>query len=152
MVSAAAAASVALLASACGKSSPRPVATPSATPSTSIAPAAAPATPSAAASTPAGPRYAAGTPLISDGSDTVTIGGTPVRFPTKVSEAAWSPDGSRVAFIDGAGDLATARPDGSSVVVLVRPDQGAKLSAPAWEGGTVVYTEQNPAGTHFVRQ
>ncbi|MFL6113702.1 MAG: hypothetical protein ACJ786_20435 [Catenulispora sp.] len=150
MVSAAAAASVALLASACGKSSPQPAATPAT--SAGTVPVAAPATPSGSASTPAGPQYAAGTALISDGSDTVTIGGTPVRFPTSVSEAAWSPDGSRVAFVDGSGNVATARPDGSSVVVLVKPDQGAKLSAPAWEGGVVLYTEQNAAGTHFVRQ
>src|ERR1051326_5006310 len=113
MVSAAAAASVALLASACGKSSPQPGATPS---SAGTAPVTA-STPTsdrpASAPTPAGPRYAAGTPLISDGSDTVTIGGTPVRFPTKVSEATWSPDGSRVAFVDGSGGGAPRAPDGS---------------------------------------
>jgi hypothetical protein len=48
--------------------------------------------------------------------------------------------------------VATARADGSSVVVLVKPGQGAKLSGPSWQGGTVLYTEQNTAGTHFVRQ
>ena len=107
--------------------------------------------PSSAAS-PAGPQYAAGTPLISDGTATVTIGGAPVTFPTAVSEAAWSQDGNRIAFIDGSGDVATARPDGGDVVVLAKPAQGSKLSSPAWQGGTVLYTELTSAGTHFVRQ
>jgi hypothetical protein len=149
LATAAAATSVALLASACGKSSAQSGGAPVA--GTSAATSAAPsASPSAAA--PAAPQYAAGTPLISDGSATVTIGGTPVQFPTKVTEASWSPDGSRIAFIDGSGNVATARPDGSSVIVLVKPDQGSKFSTPSWQGGTVLYTEQNAAGTHFVRQ
>lgn len=150
LVTAAAATSVALLASACGKSSAQPgAASATGNPAASSAPSASAAS---TAEAPAGQRYAAGTPLISDGSATVTIGGTPVRFPTTVSEASWSPDGSRIAFVDGSGNVATARPDGGSVVVLVKPDQGSKLSGPSWQGGTVLYTEQNSAGTHFVRQ
>jgi hypothetical protein len=39
----------------------------------------------------------AGALLISDGSDTVTIGGKAVKFPSTVTDAAWSPDGSRIA-------------------------------------------------------
>jgi TolB protein len=160
LATAVAATSVALLASACGTSTAhpkvapvaagatRPTTAPSASQSsTSSAPSSASSAPS-----PAGPQYAVGTPLISDGSATVTIGGTPVRFPTAVSEASWSPDGSRIAFIDGSGNVATARPDGSGLVVLVTPNQGSKLSAPSWQGGTVLYTELNAAGTHFVRQ
>lgn len=152
LVTAVAATSVALLASACGKSSNQPSAGPAATPAAaSSSPAAGASAPSSAAS-PAGPQYAAGTPLISDGTTTVTIGGAPVTFPTAVSEAAWSQDGNRIAFIDGAGDVATARPDGGDVAVLVKPAQGSKLSSPAWQGGTVLYTELTSAGTHFVRQ
>ena len=151
LVTAVAATSVALLASACGKSSDQPSAGPAATSAaTSSSPAAGASAPSAAS--PAGPQYAAGTPLISDGTATVTIGGTPVTFPTAVSEAAWSQDGSRIVFIDGSGNLATARADGSDVVVLVKPAQGSKLSSPAWQGGTVLYTELASAGTHFVRE
>ena len=75
-----------------------------------------------------------------------------MTFPAAVSEASWSPDGSRIAFVDGSGNVATARPDGSGVIVLVKPDQGSKLSGPSWQGGTVLYTELNAAGTHFVRQ
>ncbi|GAA1972288.1 hypothetical protein [Catenulispora subtropica] len=160
IVTAATAASVALLATACAKSTPQSSSGPAPAPaaaSTSVgdaAPVAVAGTPSPAAPAPAAatPQYAAGTPLLSDGSRIVMIGGTPVTFPTEVSEAAWSPDGSRVAFIDGAGNVATARPDGSSLVVMAKPDQGSKLSTPAWRGGAVLYTEQNAAGTHFVRQ
>lgn len=148
LVTAVAATSVALLASACGKSSDQPSAGPAATSAASSAPVSAPSS----AAPPAGPQYAAGTPLISDGTATVTIGGAPVTFPTAVSEAAWSQDGNRIAFVDGSGDVATARPDGSDVVVLVKPAQGSKLSSPAWEGGTVLYTELTAAGAHFVRQ
>ncbi|MEY9906488.1 hypothetical protein ABIA35_002708 [Catenulispora sp. MAP12-49] len=161
LVTAAAATSVALLASACGKSAAQPSTAPvaaAATHTSAAAPtSAAPSTSSTSPASPASPakpapQYAAGTPLISDGTATVTIAGTPVTFPTTVSEASWSPDGSRIAFVDGSGNVATARPDGSSMVVLVKPDQGSKLSGPSWQGGTVLYTEQNAAGTHFVRQ
>ncbi|MEZ0115226.1 hypothetical protein ABH920_009261 [Catenulispora sp. EB89] len=174
LVSAAAATSVALLASACGGSTEHPKVAPvaaGATRTASAPPASQPsqpsqpstsATPSASSSSAqgstgsapsgAGPQYAVGTPLISDGSATVNIGGAQVRFPTTVSEASWSPDGSRIAFIDGSGNLATARPDGSDVIVLVQPSQGSKLSAPSWQGGTVLYTELNAAGTHVVEQ
>lgn len=149
LVTAVAATSVALLASACGKSSGQPSAGPAATSSASSAPGASASSPAAA---PAGPQYAAGTPMVSDGTATVTIGGAPVTFPTAVSEAAWSQTGNRIVFIDGSGNVATARPDGSDVVVLVKPAQGSKLSSPAWEGGTVLYTELTAAGTHSVRQ
>lgn len=166
LVSAVAATSVALLASACGSSTEHPkvapvaagatqtASTPSASqPSTSAAPSASPSQSSAgSAPSAAGPQYAVGTPLISDGSATVNIGGAQVRFPTTVSEASWSPDGSRIAFVDGSGNVATARPDGSDVVVLAQPGQGSKLSAPSWQGGTVLYTELSAAGTHAVRQ
>lgn len=151
LVTAVAATSVALLASACGKSSDQPSAGPAATSAASTASSAPASAPSPTAS-PAGPQYAAGTPLISDGTATVTIGGAPVTFPTAVSEAVWSQNGNRIAFIDGSGNVATARPDGSDVVVLVKPAQGSKLSSPAWEGGTVLYTELTAAGAHSVRQ
>ena len=152
LVTAVAATSVALLASACGKSSDQPSAAPAATSASPAAPGPVSAPSSAPSAPSAPPQYAAGAPLISDGTATVTIAGTPVRFPTAVSEAAWSQNGNRIAFIDGSGNVATARPDGSDVVVLVKPAQGSTLSRPAWQGGTVLYTEANAAGTHFVRQ
>ncbi|MEY9929979.1 dipeptidyl aminopeptidase/acylaminoacyl peptidase [Catenulispora sp. GP43] len=119
LVTAAAATSVALLASACGKSAAQPGTAPvAAATHTSAAVPGSPASPatSASSTSPASPapQYAAGAPLISDGTATVTVAGTPVTFPTTVSEASWSPDGSRIAFIDGSGNVATARPDGSA--------------------------------------
>ena len=147
----AAASSTALLLAACSSAAtnpPQSLANTTASTNSTTTTSAATAAP--APSTP-GIQWAAGTPLISDGSATLTIGGVPVTFPTKVTEAAWSPDGSRIAFIDGDGNVSTARPDGSSLVVLVKPAKGAKLSDPVWAGGGVVYVEQSSNGSHSLR-
>jgi Tol biopolymer transport system component len=89
--------------------------------------------------------YPAGTALISDGTSTVQIGGRAVAFPSKVTDAAWSPDGSRIAFIDADGNIATARPDGTSLTVLTAAKSGVTRSNPTWYGGLVLFTE-NTAG------
>ncbi|MDI1459762.1 hypothetical protein QEZ54_02155 [Catellatospora sp. KI3] len=92
---------------------------------------------------PAAPAVKEGSLLVSDGSETVRIDGRPVEFPTAVTEAAWSPDGSRVAFVDGDGDVATARPDGTGLKKLTTARAGVKRSRPAWkEGGVeIAFTE-----------
>jgi hypothetical protein len=106
-------------------------------------------TPSTAGATPTPPpadqpatHYAAGTILISDGTEVVTIGDQKVTFPTKVKDAVWAPDGSRIAFIDADGNLATARPDGTG---LIHPAGVGKTKTtgnerPAWYGSTILYT------------
>ncbi|GHJ50097.1 hypothetical protein Cs7R123_74390 [Catellatospora sp. TT07R-123] len=87
--------------------------------------------------------YKAGTLLVSNGTETVQIGGKPVTFPTKVTDAAWSPDGSRVAFVDGDGDIASARPDGTGLKKLTKAKAGVHRSRPAWisEGAEISFTE-----------
>lgn len=98
-------------------------------------------TPSATgAEQPAADRYAPGTILISDGTTVVTIGSKQVTFPTTVKDAVWSPDGSRIAFIDGEGRLATARPDGTALVYPAGSDRASRVERPAWFGASILAT------------
>src|SRR5262245_44454322 len=69
-----------------------------------------PGAPDPSVQPPAGAAYRTGSLLVSDGSRDVVIDGKAVTFPTAVQDAAWSPDGSRVAFVDGDGVVAVARP------------------------------------------
>ncbi|MER5640780.1 hypothetical protein ABT095_28000 [Kitasatospora sp. NPDC002227] len=106
--------------------------------------AAAPATPTtrpAADTTPARqapkPELPTGAALggltISDGSRYVVVNGGRVDFGTEVRDLAWSPDGHRAAFVNGAGDLVVSRPDGSDKVVVAKHPAGETWSHPAWQ-------------------
>lgn len=99
---------------------------------------------------PAGPMpvYTASTPTISDGTNQVRIGGASVTFPSTVTDAAWSPDGTRLAYVDGNGDIATARPDGSGVLVLTQTKPGVTRAQPTFEdgGGEIVFSERGADG------
>src|SRR3954471_4889025 len=55
----------------------------------------------------------AGSLLLSNGTNTVVVGGRTFTFPTTVTDAAFSPDGSRIAFVNADGNIATARVNGS---------------------------------------
>ncbi|HEU5334007.1 MAG TPA: hypothetical protein VFU73_14610 [Actinocrinis sp.] len=88
--------------------------------------------------------YTPGTLLVSDGSSTVVIGGAKVTFPTTVTDAAWSPDGSRIAFVAADGSIDTARPDGSGLLTLTHGS--AKRSHPSWTGAQIVFSEQGADG------
>jgi hypothetical protein len=123
------AASVALLATACGTKAPYIV----------------DGQPSGAPSSTAGPGLTAGALLISNGTDTVTIGGKAVKFPSTVTDATWSPDGSRIAYIDGDGNVATAKPDGSGVLVLTATDKSVVRSRPSWSRAVLFYAEKKGA-------
>lgn len=89
----------------------------------------------------AGPSNSALT--ISNGTSTLTVAGQPVAFGSAVTDAAWSPDGSRVAFIDGNGNLVNAAPDGSDPIVLTTAAAGTVRAHPIWEDGglEIVFTE-----------
>ncbi|MCX4747960.1 hypothetical protein OG455_20990 [Kitasatospora sp. NBC_01287] len=127
------------------------------TPSTAAAPSAAPTTAagSPAAARPASPvpttapttaRPQAPAPVaaklngtarsgltISDGTRYVVMNGTTIDFGTAVRDLAWSPDGKKAAFIDGAGDLAVANPNGSGRVTVAEHPAGQSWSHPAWQ-------------------
>lgn len=115
-----------------GSSAPAAGATPS--PSSSSAPAApgASASASASATAPARNGTAGNRLTISNGTSKVVMNGTVVDFGTGVRDLAWSPDGSRAAFIDGAGNLDTANADGSGRVLVARAPSGENWSHPAW--------------------
>lgn len=70
---------------------------------------------------------------VSDGSRYVLIDGARVDFGTPVKDLAWSPDGRKAAFIDGAGDLAVADPDGGARVTVARVPGGQTWSHPTWQ-------------------
>ena len=89
--------------------------------------------------------------LISNGTDRVTIGDATVRFPGPVTDAAWSPDGSRIAYVDGDGNIATARPDGSDVLVLTATDRSVVRSRPSWSRQWLLYAEKKADGTSALR-
>lgn len=108
--------------------------------SSALVPAFALGSPSAHAVNP-GP--ADSTLTISDGSSTVLVAGKAVTFPTTVTDATWAPNGSRLAYVDGRGDLVSSLPDGSGVRVLAHGGPGIALSNPTWssDGAGVAFAE-----------
>ncbi|MDH6576478.1 hypothetical protein [Kitasatospora sp. MAP5-34] len=138
---------------------PSATATPTAAPTASVAPSTAPSTtPGSAAPVTATPRPASlhsapaaapgrnGTAknglTISNGTRYVLMNGTSVDFGTAVKDLAWSPNGAKAAFIDGAGDLVTANPDGSGRVVVAKNSGGQTWSHPTWQVA--------PADSHYL--
>jgi hypothetical protein len=91
-----------------------------------------------------------GTLLISDGSPKVRIGEDSVTFPGPVSDAVWSPDGSRIAYIDGNGNVATAKPDGSDVLVLTQTNPSVTRSRPTWLRQWMLFAEKKGDGTSAI--
>jgi hypothetical protein len=70
---------------------------------------------------------------ISNGTSHVLMNGTSVDFGVVVRDLAWSPDGSRAAFIDGSGNLDVANPDGSGRITVAHNPGGQIWSHPAWQ-------------------
>jgi hypothetical protein len=91
---------------------------------------------------PGGVTLTPGTLLISDGTPNVRIGNATVTFPGPVTDAAFSPDGSRIAYIDGNGNVATAKPDGTDVLVLTETDPTVTRSRPSWSRAWIYYAEK----------
>ncbi|MEZ0108317.1 hypothetical protein ABH920_002315 [Catenulispora sp. EB89] len=70
---------------------------------------------------------------ISDGGSKILMNGTAVDFGTQVHDPSWSPDGSRVVFIDGAGNLVVANADGSGRIEAAHNPGGQTWSHPTWQ-------------------
>jgi hypothetical protein len=92
------------------------------------------------------PSYPAGTLLVSNGTATVMINGKPVIFPTTVTDAQVSTDGSRVAYVDGDGNISTSRLDGGRRIVLTNTRAGAQRAHPTWYGAQIVFEEKGSSG------
>ncbi|MFC9325157.1 hypothetical protein [Kitasatospora sp. NPDC057015] len=135
-------ASAAALLTGCG---PENAGGPSAAPPATAAATGAPPTPTAGGpgtgGTPTAPALngTEGNHLtISNGTDHVLMNGTSVDFGTVVRDLAWSPDGTRAAFVDGAGNLMVANPDGSGRVLVARAPSGETWSHPTWQVSSVL--------------
>ena len=89
----------------------------------------------------------AGALLVSDGTDQVRIGDQTVKFPTTVTDAAWSPDGSQIAFVDADGNISASRVDGSGRRVLTKAASGVVRSRPSWSRDLIFFAEKRPDGT-----
>ena len=108
-------------------------------------PTASAASPSASAATP--PIEIAGSLSLSDGHADITAAGTALHFSTTVTDASWSPDGSRIAYVDSHGNIATARSDGSDVRVLTKANASVKRVQPTWStGADVIFSERGKDG------
>jgi hypothetical protein len=95
--------------------------------------------------------YSVGMAVISDGSNVVQVGGRSITFPTTVTDAAFSPDGSRIAFVDGDGNIATARPDGKGLKVLTQKAPDVTRSHPTWMLTTIMFAERG-GGTSVLKE
>jgi hypothetical protein len=89
------------------------------------------------------PGFKVGAVLISDGTNVVQVGDQKITFPTTVTDAVFSPDGSRIAFVNGDNNIATAHPDGKGMKVLTNRASGVVRSHPAWQSTTIVFGERN---------
>jgi putative cell wall-binding protein len=91
----------------------------------------------------------AASPLtLSFGTSTLQVGSHDLTLSTTVTDAAWSPDGGRVAFVNGDGNIATANADGGDVLVLTTTNASVTRSHPAWEdgGAEIVFAEKAAGG------
>ncbi|MET8628036.1 hypothetical protein ABZW30_30570 [Kitasatospora sp. NPDC004669] len=137
----------AVLLSACGpdNSDPGSTAAPSA-PGTAAPGTAAPGGGSHSGSPAPGGKEINGTSAanhltISTGTKSVAMNGTTVDFGTVVRDLAWSPDGKKVVFVNGDGDLVTANPDGSGKSTLAKAPSGETWSHPTWQ-----HASKGPSG------
>ncbi|SCG49159.1 cell wall-binding repeat-containing protein [Micromonospora inositola] len=72
-----------------------------------------------------------------------------------VTDAAWSPDGSRAVFVTDDGDIATIRwNDGSSIYSIANPDPGSQRANPEWvgNGSSVVWAAKSAGSPWRIEQ
>jgi len=86
---------------------------------------------------------------VSDGSSKVLMNGQAVDFGTAVHDPSWSPDGKRVVFIDGGGNLVVAKADGTGRTEVAKNPGGQKWSHPTWQTRKADPVNQVPALNAF---
>lgn len=87
---------------------------------------------------------------ISDGTRYVVMNGTRVDFGTQVRDLAWSPDGRKAAFVDSAGDLVVAAPNGSGRVIVAANPGHQTWSHPTWQVRPYDKANQVPAANNLI--
>ncbi|HET7386018.1 MAG TPA: hypothetical protein VFJ19_05060 [Nocardioidaceae bacterium] len=92
--------------------------------------------------------------VLSDGTDQVRVGRDDVSFPGPVLDAAVSPNGTQIAYVDGDGNISTARLDGTGVRVLTSTDPGVRRAHPTFEdgGSEIVFTERGTDGVWRLKE
>ncbi|ACU70509.1 hypothetical protein Caci_1588 [Catenulispora acidiphila DSM 44928] len=102
--------------------------------SSAAAPSSASTSSAPSTSAPSALNATGGTGLtVSEGGSKLLMNGTSVDFGTQVHDPAWSPDGTRLAFIDGGGNLVVANADGSGRTEAAHNPGGQTWSHPTWQ-------------------
>lgn len=105
---------------------------------------------SASSSASAPLNATAGTGLtVADDSGKVLMDGRVVDFGTEVHDPSWSPDGKRVVFIDGGGNLVVANADGSGRTEVAKNPGGQTWSRPTWRVAKADPQDGVPARNDF---
>jgi len=80
---------------------------------------------------------------ITNGTGTILFNGQAHQYQGNIGKASWAPDGSRIAFIDNAGNVFTERAGGSTPILIAPAKAGATRSTPTWvDGGkAIVFSE-----------
>jgi hypothetical protein len=94
-----------------------------------------------------GLAISAGALIVSDGTKVVRVGDQQVTFPSTVTDAAVSPDGSRLAYVDGDNNITVSQLDGTGQLVLTKTTPGVTRSRPTWQSASIAFAEKRPDGT-----
>jgi Tol biopolymer transport system component len=110
--------------------------------------------PTAANAAPSGEAVLNGTKgnsmTISTGATYVIMNGTKVNFGVHVRDLAWSPDGKKAAFVDGAGNLEVASPDGSGRHIVAVNPGNQTWSHPTWQVAKADSRDRIPAKNNLI--
>ncbi|MDY0813482.1 LpqB family beta-propeller domain-containing protein [Kitasatospora purpeofusca] len=87
---------------------------------------------------------------VSNGTRYVQIDGKTVDFRTVVRDLAWSPDGNKAVFIDGAGNLVLSDADGSNRVTVAKNPGGQNWNHPTWQAIPGYAEAELPARNNIV--
>ncbi|WP_327679769.1 hypothetical protein [Kitasatospora sp. NBC_00458] len=87
---------------------------------------------------------------VSNGTRYVQIDGKTVDFRTVVRDLAWSPDGNKAVFIDGASNLVVSDADGGNRVTVAKNPGGQNWNHPTWQSVPAVPEAGAPARNNIV--